>query len=143
MKAVNLIPSDNRRAGFNSGLRLGPAYAVLGVLAVAVGLMTLYVLTNNTISKRKSQIASVQTQIVQEHAQAAHLANYVRFAQLRRPAPRRSARSRRPVSTGTPPSPTSPRSFPATLRCRRSTAASLRRPPSAAAAALARRSAPT
>ena len=82
MKAVNLIPSDNRRAGFNAGLSLGPAYAVLGVLAVAVGLMTLYVLTNNTISKRKSEIATVQTQIVQEHAQVAHLANYVRFAQL-------------------------------------------------------------
>jgi Tfp pilus assembly protein PilN len=82
MKAVNLIPSDNRRAGFNAGLSLGPAYAVLGVLAVAVGLMTLYVLTNNTISKRKSEIASVQAQIVQEHAAAAQLANYVRFSQL-------------------------------------------------------------
>ena len=82
MKAVNLIPSDNRRAGFSTGLRLGPAYAVLGVLAVAVGLMTLYVLTNNTISKRKSEIASVQSQIVQEHAEAAQLANYVRFSQL-------------------------------------------------------------
>lgn len=82
MKAVNLIPGDNRRAGFSTGLSLGPAYAVLGVLAVAVGLMTLYVLTNNTISKRKSEIASVQSQIVQEHAQAAQLANYVRFSQL-------------------------------------------------------------
>ena len=62
MKAVNLIPSDNRRAGFNSGLRLGPAprtVFLLGVLAVAVGLMTLYVLTNNTISKRKSEIAAL------------------------------------------------------------------------------------
>lgn len=82
MRAVNLIPGDNRRAGFRTGLSLGPAYAVLGVLAVAVGLTTLYVLTNNTISKRKSQIASVQTQIVSEHAQAAQLANYVRFSQL-------------------------------------------------------------
>ncbi len=82
MKAVNLIPGDNRRPGFSTGLSLGPAYAVLGVLAVAVGLLTLYVLTNNTISKRKSEIATVQAQIIQEHAQAAHLANYVRFAQL-------------------------------------------------------------
>jgi len=82
MKAVNLIPSDNRRAGLSTGLSLGPAYAVLGVLAVAVGLMTLYVLTNNTISKRQSEIATVQAQIVQEHAAAAQLANYVRFSQL-------------------------------------------------------------
>jgi Tfp pilus assembly protein PilN len=82
MKAVNLIPSDGRRAGFSSGLSLGPAYAVLGVLAVTVGLMTLYVLTGNTISKRKSEIASVQVQIAEQHAEAARLANYVRFSQL-------------------------------------------------------------
>ncbi len=82
MKAVNLIPSDGRRAGLSTGLSLGPAYAVLAVLAVAVGFVTVYVLTSNTISKRKSEIATVQAQLVQEHAQAARLANYVRFAQL-------------------------------------------------------------
>jgi Tfp pilus assembly protein PilN len=82
MRAVNLIPGDSRRGGFNTGLSLGPAYAVLGVLAVAVGLMTLYVLTNNTISKRQSEIATIQAQVSEQRAEAARLANYVRFAQL-------------------------------------------------------------
>ena len=58
MKAVNLIPGDARR---NSGVKvsggIGPGYAVIGLLGVAVLLVSVYVLTSNTISDRQSKLA--------------------------------------------------------------------------------------
>ncbi len=53
---------------------------MLGLLAVAVLFMTVYVLTNNTISQRKSQLASLQAEVAQANAQAARLTNYTQFA---------------------------------------------------------------
>ena len=50
MKAVNLIPSDTRRGGFSSGLRLGPSHAVLALLAVGVALVTVYVTTGTPLT---------------------------------------------------------------------------------------------
>lgn len=82
MKAVNLIPSDARRGGAAPQLPIGPAYLVLGLLVVALGFVTLYVLTNNTIASRKAQLAQVNAEITQAQARAQHLANYVSFEQL-------------------------------------------------------------
>ena len=49
MRAVNLIPTDATRAGGGPAASLhGPAYAVVGLLAVAVLFVTIYVLSNNT-----------------------------------------------------------------------------------------------
>jgi Tfp pilus assembly protein PilN len=84
VRAVNLIPTDARRGGRAVGGRPqgGPAYVVLGVLAAAVLLVTVYVLTSNTISDRQARIASLQTQATQERAEAARLVNYADFAKL-------------------------------------------------------------
>ncbi len=83
MKAVNLIPDDTRRAGKTCAVGVpGPAYAVIGVLAVAVAFVSIYVLTTNTISERKAKLANLQQQVAQEQAQAARLAKYAKFAQL-------------------------------------------------------------
>ena len=52
MRAVNLIPGRLARAlsrGPSTGMQV-PVYVLLGFLAAAVALVTLYVLTNNTIS---------------------------------------------------------------------------------------------
>ena len=59
MRAVNLIPTEARRAGpgVQSG-GLGPGFAVLGLLGVALLLVTVYVLTSNTISDRKVKLAA-------------------------------------------------------------------------------------
>ncbi len=95
MKAVNLIPSDGPRRGFSTGAQpRARATPCSALLAVAVGFVTLYVLTNNTISKRKTQLASLQAQVQQEHAAATQLANYVRFAKLGRSPGQDSARDR-------------------------------------------------
>jgi Tfp pilus assembly protein PilN len=83
MKAVNLIPDDARHAGKASAVGVpGPAYAVIGLLAVAVAFVSIYVLTTNTISERKAKLANLQQQVAQQQLLAARLANYSKFAQL-------------------------------------------------------------
>jgi Tfp pilus assembly protein PilN len=83
MKAVNLIPADARknRGGSSSALRV-PTYVLLGVLAAALALVTVYVLTGNTIRERTAQVSTLQTQVSEAQAQASRLGNYGRFAQL-------------------------------------------------------------
>lgn len=83
MKAVNLIPKDARRArGLAPGFGVSPAYPVLGVLAVALVFVVVYVLTSNTISSRKAQLANVNAQLTAQQAEAARLAKYVQFETL-------------------------------------------------------------
>jgi Tfp pilus assembly protein PilN len=84
VKAVNLIPTDarsNRSGGSSSALRI-PTYALLGVLAAALALVTVYVLTGNTIRNRTAQLSTLQTQVSQANAQAARLGGYGKFAQI-------------------------------------------------------------
>jgi Tfp pilus assembly protein PilN len=83
MKAVNLIPADARknRSGPSNAVRV-PTYALLGLLAAALALVTVYVLTGNTIADRKAQLNTLQAQVAQAQAQAAKLGDYGRFAQI-------------------------------------------------------------
>ena len=83
MRAVNLIPQEVRKAGpgIQSG-GLGPGFAVLGLLAVALLLMTIYVLTSNTISDRKVQLTALQGQVAQEQAATGQFSSYATYAQL-------------------------------------------------------------
>jgi Tfp pilus assembly protein PilN len=83
MKAVNLIPADARknRSGPSNAVRV-PTYALLGLLAGALALVTVYVMTGNTIADRKAQLNSLQNQVAQAQAQASKLGDYGRFAQI-------------------------------------------------------------
>ena len=83
MRAVNLIPAESRRTGVSPSLgRLGPAHLLIGVLVVALGLVTIYVLTGNTISERKSQLASLQQQVARVQGEVSRLSSYAHFEQL-------------------------------------------------------------
>lgn len=83
MKAVNLIPSDARRSsGVKVSGGLGPGYAVIGLLGVAVLFVSIYVLTSNTISERQAKLATLQTQVTQTQAQASRLTNFASFLKL-------------------------------------------------------------
>jgi Tfp pilus assembly protein PilN len=83
VRAVNLIPREGRRGGVAvGGLGFSPGYAVLAVLALALVLVTVYVLTANTVSDRKAKLASVRAQLTVEQAHAARLSNYVQFQKL-------------------------------------------------------------
>jgi Tfp pilus assembly protein PilN len=54
----------------------------VGLLAIALAFVTIYVLTTNTMSDRKAKLASLQSQVAQAQAAAARLSNYAQFAQL-------------------------------------------------------------
>jgi Tfp pilus assembly protein PilN len=83
VKAVNLIPRDARRGGMSPSLgSLGPAHVLLGLLVVAVAFVTVYVLTSNTVSSRKTQLASLQQQVSQMQAAVTRLNSYEQFEKL-------------------------------------------------------------
>jgi Tfp pilus assembly protein PilN len=83
MRAVNLIPADSRgrSRGPSTGMQV-PAYVLLGFLAAAVVLVTVYVLAGNSISSRKATLASLQSQVTQEQAVAARLGEFTKFSSV-------------------------------------------------------------
>jgi Tfp pilus assembly protein PilN len=80
MRAVNLIPAGAAGGGGSSA---GPAL-LLGGLAALLALVTLHVLTGNTIEQRRSELASVHTQLTVAQAQAEATQPYRDFAALAR-----------------------------------------------------------
>ena len=84
MKAVNLIPGEERRGGSAGGRSAAPAYALLGVLAVLVVMAAAWALTGKTVNDRRSQLAEVQQQATAAEAQAGKLAAYSTFSDLRK-----------------------------------------------------------
>jgi Tfp pilus assembly protein PilN len=84
MKAVNLIPSEERRGGsVGVGRSGGAAYIVLGALGVLAVLVLMYGMARHKVSDREGKLASItaQTQRAQEAATA--LTPYTSFASLR------------------------------------------------------------
>lgn len=83
MRPVNLLPPEDRRD--KAPIRTGPiAYLLVGALAVALGAVTMLVLTNNKISDRKAEIASLKQQEAQAAARAAELAPFASFNAVER-----------------------------------------------------------
>jgi Tfp pilus assembly protein PilN len=82
MKAVNLIPSEHRRAT-PSGNASGGAYAVLGVLAVLLLMVVGYVLTTNSVndSKSKAEAASQEADVAESRTK--HLGSFTDFASIK------------------------------------------------------------
>jgi Tfp pilus assembly protein PilN len=98
VKAVNLIPREARRGGVSPSLgRLGAAHLVIGLLVVGVAMVTLYVLSNNTVSQRQAQLAGLNQQMSRMQAEVARLQKYnafVRLAQAREATVKEIASSR-------------------------------------------------
>jgi Tfp pilus assembly protein PilN len=84
MKAVNLIPSEERRGGAAGGRSATPAYAVLGVLAVLVLIVAAWTLTGKSVNDRRTQLAGVEQQANAAEAQATKLVAYSAFSDLRK-----------------------------------------------------------
>lgn len=86
MRAVNLIPADSRgRSSSSRGPSTGmqvPVYILLGFLAATVVLVSVYVLTNNSISSRTAALNSLKTQVAQEQAAANRLGEFSKFSSL-------------------------------------------------------------
>jgi hypothetical protein len=84
MRAVNLIPSEQRSgAAVGAGRSGGGAYAVIGLIVGVALLALLYGLAHHQISSRRNQAASVTAQAQQAEAEATRLAPYTSFIALR------------------------------------------------------------
>jgi Tfp pilus assembly protein PilN len=83
MRPVNLIPVEERR-GDGAALRTGPvAYLVIGALVAVLGAVTALVLTGNSISDRKDEIAKLRVEQQVAEQEAARLAPYADFRNVR------------------------------------------------------------
>lgn len=85
MRAVNLIPADSRAGSRSRGSSTAmaiPVYVLLGFLAAAVALVTVYVLTNNSIASRTAKLSNLKTEVAQEQAAVARLGEFTKFAAL-------------------------------------------------------------
>lgn len=82
MRAVNLIPPEQRR-GERAPLRTGPAsYVVVGALAAILAVVTVLVLTNNQIAEHESRKAELEAQKAATEQEVRDLAPYAEFASL-------------------------------------------------------------
>lgn len=83
MKAVNLIPSDERR-GAGSPAKSGIAvYALLAVLGVVVLVLASLTATNRSISDKQSKLAQVERDAGSAEARAGDLKAFTAFAAMR------------------------------------------------------------
>lgn len=84
MKAVNLIPSEDRRGGsVGVGRSGGAAYIVLGTLGVLAVLVLLYGMARHQVSDRQGKLASITTQSQRAQEAATALTPYTSFVALR------------------------------------------------------------
>jgi Tfp pilus assembly protein PilN len=81
MKPVNLVPQDQRRRTPSEGSGKG-AHAVLGILAVLLGMAVAYVLTANSITEKESQAEQARIEADQLEAQAATKNSFTGFAEI-------------------------------------------------------------
>ena len=84
MRAVNLIPGDQRSGGsVGAGRSEGAAYAVLALFVVVAMLAVLYGKANREVSSDKTKAATLTAEAQQAQAQATALAPYTSFVGLR------------------------------------------------------------
>ena len=82
MKAVNLIPNEQRRARA-TGERSGGAYVVIGVLGVLLVMAVLYAMTANQVNDRETKAAEASQQADALEAQAKQLGSFTNFASIK------------------------------------------------------------
>ena len=81
--SVNVLPPEERRAAGTAGRSEGAVYAVLGLLGLALVLMTANVLAKNGVTDRENELAVVTSKAVAAEQTADALAAYTDFAALR------------------------------------------------------------
>jgi Tfp pilus assembly protein PilN len=82
MRAVNLIPADERRHAGGSGTGLS-SYLLLAVLALVVLISGAYTLSNRSISDRRHELADVQARAKASSDEAQALQAYTTFTSVR------------------------------------------------------------
>jgi Tfp pilus assembly protein PilN len=82
MRAVNLIPAEERRGSGSGGSGIG-SYIVLGALVLVVALSAGFALTNRSLERSRHELASVEARAENAEAAAQQLASYTSFSALR------------------------------------------------------------
>jgi Tfp pilus assembly protein PilN len=82
MKAVNLIPSDQRSAQA-TGKQSGSAYVVIGVLATLLVMAVAYVFTANNVTDNKNKAAAAKAEADQLEAKAGQRKAFTNFAAIK------------------------------------------------------------
>jgi Tfp pilus assembly protein PilN len=81
VRAVNLIPAEERRgAGGIGGRSGGVVYVLTGGLALLVALGAIYALAVHSVADRKGQLATLSAQLAAVNAETQSLAPYVQIA---------------------------------------------------------------
>lgn len=81
MRAINLIPAEERRgAGGVAGRSGGTVYVLLGTLAALVVLAGVWTMSGRQADDRRAELAEVRAQADAAQATADRLASYSRFA---------------------------------------------------------------
>jgi Tfp pilus assembly protein PilN len=83
MRAVNLIPTEDRRSAGAPGRTGGAVYLVLGLLAVVVLAASAYAITTNQVNQRKSDLQKTTLEADAAEAEAAAVKPYADFASLK------------------------------------------------------------
>jgi Tfp pilus assembly protein PilN len=83
MRAVNLIPAEQRKGGAIGRRSQGVAFGVLGLLAGAAILVFMYGSASHQLASRKAEAAALTKQAQEVQAQAAQLSSYTSFIQMR------------------------------------------------------------
>jgi Tfp pilus assembly protein PilN len=83
MKAVNLIPSEQRRAQA-TGKQNGSSYIVIGVLVTLLALVGAYVFTSNNVKDRNSKAAAAKVQADRLEAEVAQRGAFTNFSDIKK-----------------------------------------------------------
>ena len=83
MKAVNLIPTEQRRVQA-SGKQSGSAYVVVGVLVTLLAMVVAYVVTSNKVTDSKSQAAAAKSEADRLEAEVKQRGTFVNFADIKK-----------------------------------------------------------
>jgi Tfp pilus assembly protein PilN len=82
MKAVNLIPNEQRRAQ-GSGAQSGSAYMVIGVLVTLLAMVAGYVVTSNKATQSKNDAAAAKAEADSLEAEVAQRGSFTNFSQIK------------------------------------------------------------
>jgi Tfp pilus assembly protein PilN len=82
MKAVNLIPSEQRRAQ-GTGAKPGSSYIVIGVLVTLLAMVAGYVLTSNKVTQNKNDAAAAKAEADSLEAEVAQRGSFTNFSQIK------------------------------------------------------------
>lgn len=83
MKAVNLIPTEQRRVQA-SGKQSGSAYVLLAALVTVLALVSAYVLTANSATDKQNKAAAAKAQAAKLEAQVAQQGSFTNFADIKK-----------------------------------------------------------